>query len=57
LLWCEPPIPKRDLITDKVPGAKELTAKVIRELGGFTGEGWGQEDDLTLVALQRLAPV
>jgi hypothetical protein len=44
-------------MTDKVPGASDLTAKVIEELGRFTGEGWEQEDDLTLVALQRLATV
>jgi serine phosphatase RsbU (regulator of sigma subunit)/predicted ester cyclase len=47
----------RNLMTDKVPGASDLTAKVIEELGRFTGEGWEQEDDLTLVALQRLATV
>jgi serine phosphatase RsbU (regulator of sigma subunit) len=47
----------RNLMTDGVPGASDLTAKVIEELGRFTGEDWVQEDDLTLVALQRLATV
>lgn len=47
----------RALMADKAPGASELTAKVIEELGRFTGEDWEQEDDLTLVALQRLAAV
>jgi serine phosphatase RsbU (regulator of sigma subunit)/predicted ester cyclase len=47
----------RDLMTGKVLGASDLTAKVIEELGRFTGEDWVQEDDLTLVALQRLATV
>jgi serine phosphatase RsbU (regulator of sigma subunit) len=45
----------RNLMADKVPGAGRLTAKVIEELERFTGEDWEQEDDLTLVALQRLA--
>ncbi len=45
----------RDLMANKVPGAARLTAKVIEELERFTGEDWEQEDDLTLVALQRLA--
>ena len=45
----------RNLMTGNAPGASDLTAKVIEELGRFTGEDWEQEDDLTLVALQRLA--
>jgi hypothetical protein len=27
---------------------------LLEELERFTGEGWEQEDDITLVALQRL---
>jgi serine phosphatase RsbU (regulator of sigma subunit) len=42
-------------MTDRVPNASDLTAKVIEELERFTGADWEQEDDLTLVALQRLA--
>ena len=26
---------------------------LMKELYSFTGEGWGQEDDITLVTLQR----
>jgi serine phosphatase RsbU (regulator of sigma subunit) len=29
---------------------------LLRELHGFTGPDWEQEDDITLVTLQRLAP-
>jgi serine phosphatase RsbU (regulator of sigma subunit)/predicted ester cyclase len=47
----------RNLLTDRDTGASDLTAKVIEELGRFTGEDWEQEDDLTLVALQRLSPL
>jgi serine phosphatase RsbU (regulator of sigma subunit) len=35
--------------TDRAPLIKVL----LDELGGFTGEGWEQEDDVTLVLLQR----
>ena len=37
----------RNLMTDKKLSASGLTAKVIEELGRFTGEDWEQEDDLT----------
>ena len=45
----------RSLVTEHVLNARDLNAKVIEELERFTGEGWVQEDDLTLVTLQRLA--
>ena len=45
----------RDLMTDHVPGAKHLPAYVMEELARFTGGEWEQEDDITLVALQRHA--
>jgi hypothetical protein len=45
----------RSLVTEHVLSARDLNAKVIEELGRFTGEVWEQEDDLTLVTLQRLA--
>ena len=43
-----------DLVTGHAPGAKHLTAYVVEELERFTGEWWEQEDDITLVTLQRL---
>jgi serine phosphatase RsbU (regulator of sigma subunit) len=43
----------RNLLTEHAPGAKHLTAHVVAELGRFTGEQWEQEDDITLVTLQR----
>ncbi len=44
-----------DFLTDRMHRANDLTAKVIEQLGRFTGADWEQEDDLTLVALQRLS--
>ena len=43
----------KDLLTGNTPGAKQLTALLLAELGRFTGEQWEQEDDITLVTLQR----
>jgi serine phosphatase RsbU (regulator of sigma subunit) len=37
------------------PGGQELIDRLLSELGGFTGPGWEQEDDITLVAVQRTA--
>jgi serine phosphatase RsbU (regulator of sigma subunit) len=34
-------------------GGPELIQLLLGELDGFTGPGWEQEDDITLVALQR----
>jgi serine phosphatase RsbU (regulator of sigma subunit) len=34
---------------------QELIDRLLRELKGFTGPGWEQEDDITLVAVQRAA--
>jgi serine phosphatase RsbU (regulator of sigma subunit) len=42
-------------VTERAPGVKHLTAYVVEELGRFTGESWEQEDDITLVTLERLA--
>jgi hypothetical protein len=33
----------------------EPPALLLEELERFTGEGWEQEDDITLVALERSA--
>jgi len=43
----------KDLLTRHAPGAKHLTAYVLAELERFAGEQWEQEDDITLVTLQR----
>jgi serine phosphatase RsbU (regulator of sigma subunit)/ketosteroid isomerase-like protein len=43
----------KDLLMENPPGARQLTAHVLAELGRFTGEQWEQEDDITLVTLQR----
>jgi serine phosphatase RsbU (regulator of sigma subunit)/predicted ester cyclase len=45
----------KSLVTEHVSGAKHLTAYVVAELRRFTGEHWEQEDDITLVTLERLA--
>jgi serine phosphatase RsbU (regulator of sigma subunit) len=45
----------RELVAKHAPGAKRLTARMVEELGRFTGEWWEQEDDITLVTLERLA--
>jgi serine phosphatase RsbU (regulator of sigma subunit) len=37
------------------PGGQELIDRLLSELVGFTGPGWEQEDDITLVAVQRTA--
>ena len=34
---------------------QELIDRLLGELEGFTGPGWEQEDDITLVAVQRAA--
>jgi hypothetical protein len=36
-------------------GGPELIQLLLEELDGFTGPDWEQEDDITLVALQRAA--
>jgi serine phosphatase RsbU (regulator of sigma subunit) len=45
----------RGLLGEQPADAKGLTASVLKELERFTGEGWDQEDDITLVALERSA--
>jgi serine phosphatase RsbU (regulator of sigma subunit)/anti-sigma regulatory factor (Ser/Thr protein kinase) len=42
----------KQLIADHVDGAS-LLDRLLNELKSFTGEGWEQEDDVTLVMLQR----
>jgi serine phosphatase RsbU (regulator of sigma subunit)/anti-sigma regulatory factor (Ser/Thr protein kinase) len=38
------------------PGGEALTGYLLDQLAGFTGPGWEQEDDVTLVTLER-API
>ena len=38
------------------PGGETLIDTLLAELGRFTGEEWEQEDDITLVTLQRSRP-
>jgi len=42
----------RELMAVERPGS-ELLDHLLDELHGFVGRGWDQEDDITLVALQR----
>jgi serine phosphatase RsbU (regulator of sigma subunit) len=43
----------RNLLSERPEGGESLSAALIEELKRFTGEGWEQEDDLTLLTLQR----
>ena len=42
----------RELMATELPST-ELLDHLLDELHGFVGKGWDQEDDITLVALQR----
>ena len=42
----------RELMSTELPST-ELLDHLLDELHGFVGKGWDQEDDITLVALQR----
>ncbi len=42
----------RDLVARERPGS-ELIDHLLEQLRAFVGRGWDQEDDITLVALQR----
>jgi serine phosphatase RsbU (regulator of sigma subunit) len=46
----------RSLVAKRPTGGSALTASLLRELERFTGEEWEQEDDITVVILERLAP-
>jgi serine phosphatase RsbU (regulator of sigma subunit)/anti-sigma regulatory factor (Ser/Thr protein kinase) len=43
----------RELVAANDAGGQGLIDTLLKELATFTGEGWEQEDDVTLVALQR----
>ena len=43
----------RDLLSELPEGGESLSANLMEELERFTGEGWEQEDDITLLTLHR----
>ncbi len=45
----------RSLLAEYSTDTKGLNALLLKELERFTGEGWEQEDDITLVTLRRSA--
>jgi serine phosphatase RsbU (regulator of sigma subunit) len=45
----------RSLLSDSFEGRRRLSATLVEELYSFTGEGWEQEDDITLLTLRRYA--
>jgi serine phosphatase RsbU (regulator of sigma subunit) len=46
----------RDLLSERPEGGSGLSATLMEELRRFTGEGWEQEDDITLLTLECSAP-
>jgi hypothetical protein len=45
----------RSLLSSRPEGRSDLSGLLVEELGRFTGEGWEQEDDITLLTLERSA--
>jgi serine phosphatase RsbU (regulator of sigma subunit) len=45
----------RNLLRHYPMGGADLSATLLEELYSFTGEGWEQEDDITLLTLKRSA--
>ena len=43
----------RGLLSEHPMGGADLSATLLKELERFTGEGWEQEDDITLLTLER----
>jgi serine phosphatase RsbU (regulator of sigma subunit) len=43
----------RNLLSEYSEGGRNLSATLLEELERFTGEGWEQEDDVTLLTLER----
>jgi serine phosphatase RsbU (regulator of sigma subunit) len=46
----------RGLLSERPEGGRGLSAALLEELRRFTGEEWEQEDDITLLTLERSAP-
>jgi serine phosphatase RsbU (regulator of sigma subunit) len=45
----------RDVLSERSEGGNGLSAALMEELESFTGKGWEQEDDITLLTLKRFA--
>src|SRR5918995_1078462 len=45
----------RDVLSERSEGGNGLSAALMEELESFTGMGWEQEDDITLLTLKRFA--
>ena len=45
----------RGFLSERSEGGNGLSAALMEELESFTGEGWKQEDDITLLTLKRSA--
>jgi hypothetical protein len=43
----------RSLLSEHPMGGADLSVTLLEELERFTGEGWEQEDDITLLTLER----
>src|SRR5215210_212477 len=43
----------RSLLSEHPMGGADLSVTLLKELERFTGEGWEQEDDITLLTLER----
>jgi serine phosphatase RsbU (regulator of sigma subunit)/predicted ester cyclase len=43
----------RSLLSERTEGGRGLSATLLEELERFTGEAWEQEDDVTLLTLER----
>ena len=46
----------RSLLSERPEGGSGLSVALMEELRRFTGEGWEQEDDITLLTLERFEP-
>ena len=45
----------RGLLRERAQGGRGLSTALMEELMRFTGESWEQEDDITLLTLERSA--
>ena len=45
----------RELVAEHAAEERSLEEALLEELYSFTGEGWEQEDDITLLTLRRSA--
>jgi serine phosphatase RsbU (regulator of sigma subunit) len=45
----------RDLLSGHPMAGADLSTTLLEELYSFVGEGWEQEDDITLLTLERSA--